>query len=122
MILLAKRGCVGNYKGCECFFKGFDWENEMLDKTLQKIKDLVGQADHLDPKQKNELLDLAVKLKSELAALEVTHPDQAKSIVGFGLSDANEVCGDAPGGDVGGRSGRRGTAPQRRSAAPQRLG
>ena len=55
----------------------------MLDKTLQKIKDLVGQSDHLDPKQKNELLDLAVKLKAELAALEVTHPDQAKSIVGF---------------------------------------
>ena len=55
----------------------------MLDETVKKISSLVKESEHLSEAQKDELLDLAVQLREELAALDVEHAEQVKRIAGF---------------------------------------
>lgn len=62
----------------------------MREDTLKKIEKLFSSAENLDPKQKEELLNLTGKLREELDTLAKTCAEDADSIAGFAKLTAHE--------------------------------
>src|ERR1043166_5964238 len=63
----------------------------MIDDTIRKIEARLEAADAIKDDRKRELLQLLGTLKSEVAALEQTHGEQAQSIAGFTEVSAHEA-------------------------------
>lgn len=67
----------------------------MIQDTISKIEAHIGKSG-VQEISKVELLNLLGTLKSEIAALEHTHEDDAQSIVGFAQVSAHEATREDP--------------------------
>lgn len=63
----------------------------MIDDTIARIRRELEEAKNLSPERRQELLELIVQLRSEIAALSKDNPDQARSIAGFTQLSAHEA-------------------------------
>jgi hypothetical protein len=63
----------------------------MLDETLTQLETNIRQSETIHAEKKAELLRLLTTLKSEVAALEHTHAEQAESVVGFTARSTQEA-------------------------------
>lgn len=63
----------------------------MIDDTIKKIEARIESGEALSVERKAELLQLLVKLKSEVTELSKTHGEQAESIAGFTEQSAREA-------------------------------
>jgi Mg2+ and Co2+ transporter CorA len=63
----------------------------MIDKTFREIEAKLSGTDALKPQQREELLQLVIALRQEVAELHQSHPDQARSIAGFAAVSAHEI-------------------------------
>jgi hypothetical protein len=63
----------------------------MIEDTLRKIESKIQGAEAIKADRKSELLQLLTTLKSEVANLSKTRPEQAQSIAGFTEMSAHEA-------------------------------
>ena len=63
----------------------------MIEDTIGKIEARIQSADAIKDDRKQELLELLVTLKAEVAKLSETHTEQAESIAGFTERSAQEA-------------------------------
>ncbi len=68
----------------------------MIEKTLSEIEAGIQSVRSLSTEQKQELLDLFAKLKSEITQLSKTHSDEAQSIARFTGVSTHEAIREAP--------------------------
>jgi len=63
----------------------------MLEEKISQIEARIQNSPALKPETRAELLNLLAELKSETAALSITHQEQAESIAGFTEVSAHEA-------------------------------
>lgn len=63
----------------------------MIEDTIAKIEARLQNADTIKDNKRRELQQLLATLKSEVAELSKTHPEQAESIAGFTEISAREA-------------------------------
>jgi hypothetical protein len=66
----------------------------MIDDTIAKIQKRLQQSPNLSTQKREELLELVSQLKTEIADLSESDPDQAQSIAGFTEMSAHEATRD----------------------------
>lgn len=63
----------------------------MIKDTVSKLEDAIRKLDSADSKKKAELVSLLSRLKGEIAGLDETHGEHARSIAGFAEVAAHEA-------------------------------
>lgn len=68
----------------------------MIDETLAKIQQQLERSSHLPADKLAELQDLVTQLKTEIATISKSDPEQAHSIAGFTEVSAREATRSQP--------------------------
>ena len=68
----------------------------MIDETLAKIQQQLERSSHLPTDKLAELRDLVAQLKTEIATISKSDPEQARSIAGFTEVSAREATRSQP--------------------------
>jgi Mg2+ and Co2+ transporter CorA len=66
----------------------------MVDKTISRIEDRIRGNESLSGEKKQEMLSLIGDLRSEIAGLEKTHHNDARSIAGYTETSVHEATRD----------------------------
>ena len=68
----------------------------MIDSTLQKIRDKIENANNLETKSKEQLLELLTSLETEITEFAKQNREGAESIALFSQSSAHEITKEKP--------------------------